>query len=232
MNYDYLRNIDFFRILEPLQIEKLMEKAVLENYNKGQVLFYQAKSREFVHIILSGWIKLIRQTLDGKEIILGLLKNDSIIWESNIEERIHSFEARTITNTKIIKFPYKIFCNIVKNNSLASFKLISSLNSNIRQLNIQLEHISTMKAQQRIACFLLRLINKPSIGNIEIILPYDKNIIACYLGMQRETFSRALNELKNHGLVIKGNKFIINNIQSLMDICCVSCSLTYDICRD
>ena len=35
-------------------------------------------------------------------------------------------------------------------------------------------------------------------------LPYDKKLIASRLGMKPETFSRALAQLRNHGVTIKG----------------------------
>jgi len=87
-----------------------------------------------------------------------------------------------------------------------------------------------MNAAQKIGCFILRLANVTH-TSFEVILPYDKSLIASYLGMKGETFSRALNELKPLGITIKGNVLSVDNIQELIKYSCISCSLVFDSCK-
>lgn len=108
---------------------------------------------------------------------------------------------------------------------------MKALNSCISLLELQLEHASTMNAPQRLGCFILRLTNNTK-TSFKITLPYDKNLIAAYLGMKGETFSRALSELKPLGVSVKGKTLLINDIHKLINFSCISCSLIFDSCKN
>jgi CRP-like cAMP-binding protein len=50
-------------------------------------------------------------------------------------------------------------------------------------------------------------------------LPYLKFLIAPYLGITPETFSRSLAKLKNSGIKIEGNELVLESEYSLCDFC-------------
>ena len=127
--------------------------------------------------------------------------------------------------------PSSILKECIEHNAMLGLKIIKSLKSNISLLELQLEHNFTMNAAQRVGCFILRLARSQQTEK-KITLPYEKNLIACYLGIKRETFSRALNDLRLIGINVQGNILSIANIQDLINFTCVSCSLTYDSCVD
>jgi CRP-like cAMP-binding protein len=88
-------------------------------------------------------------------------------------------------------------------------------------------------APQRIGCFLLRLANQTALDNtITIHLPYDKTLVASRLGMQPETFSRALAKLKEKtGIRIKGATIEMESLNQLSDFSCAACSSSFP-CKD
>lgn len=85
---------------------------------------------------------------------------------------------------------------------------------------------------QRVGCFILKLCDSKNHNNVELALPYDKMLIASYLGMKRETFSRTLNDLKLIGVTVNGNILSIKDLTRLVNFSCVSCSLMYDTCKE
>ncbi|MFO1242058.1 MAG: helix-turn-helix domain-containing protein [Rickettsiales bacterium] len=50
-------------------------------------------------------------------------------------------------------------------------------------------------------------------------LPYDKSLIAGYLGMKPETFSRTLQSLKEQGIDIDKNQVSLPDVFALCDYC-------------
>lgn len=101
-----------------------------------------------------------------------------------------------------------------------------------RQQDRELEHRTIQNAPQRIGCFLLRLTNQEEEGSVKIHLPYDKTLVASRLGMQPETFSRALNKLKDKtGIRVKGATVELDNLEQLTSYSCSACSSEFP-CKD
>lgn len=230
MYFEQLSSFPFFQDIDIDTISKLTEHAHLKHYDKGQLIFLHGDKVKYFYIVLSGWCQLFRDTSDGQEALIGLATNNDLIGEVSFDKEVHIFSSKTINETELLLLPYDIFKKNIEHDGKLALKLIKALNSTISLLELQLEHASTMNAAQKVACFILRLTNNKQ-TQIRITLPYDKTIIASYLGMKRETFSRALNELRLVGVKVEGHILFINNIQELINFCCVSCSLMYDSCK-
>ena len=101
-----------------------------------------------------------------------------------------------------------------------------------RQQDRELEHRTIQNAPQRIGCFLLRLADQSKTGPVTIHLPYDKTLVASRLGMQPETFSRALSKLKSQtGITIKGATIEMDSLNQLVEFSCAACSSEFP-CKD
>ncbi len=232
MNNEQIEHIPIFQNLDHSVLTKLAENSSFKHYKKYHSFFIHGDSVEYFYIILSDWVKLFRNTSDGQEALLGLARNGDIIGEINFEKEKHLFSAQTINESDLLIIPYNILKDIVKNNARLAFKIITALNSTINHLELQFEHINTMNAAQRVGCFILKLCDSKNHNNVELILPYDKMLVASYLGMKRETFSRALSDLKSIGVTVNGNVLSIEDLNKLINFSCVSCSLMYDTCKE
>lgn len=230
MQTSKLKYLPFFIDMDVDSLTKLAEDSQLKYFSKKESLFVHGDKIKYFYVICSGWTKLFRNTLDGQEAILGLTKSGDLIGETNLDNDTHSFSATTISNSQLLLIPQETLKKSVELYPHLSIRIIKSLTYNLSLLELQLEHASTMNATQRVCCFILRLsdLDQPS---FKVALPYDKNIIAAYLGMKSETFSRALNELKSLGVTIKNNTLYVRDIQKLIKFCCISCSLVFDYCK-
>ena len=80
-----------------------------------------------------------------------------------------------------------------------------------------IEKTAELKARtgaQRVAEFLLTLGDCDESGACEVRMPYDKVLIAGRLGMKPESLSRAFAKLKGHGVTIKQNRALIDDLES------------------
>jgi CRP-like cAMP-binding protein len=215
-----------------IDTNNLIEHSYTRNYDKDTMLFTHGEEVKFVYIVIFGWIKLFRETFDGQEAILGLATAGDIIGESNFDRKNHLFSAKTINESRLLKISNSKLKEIVESDGAFALKVVSALNISINRLELQVEHASTMNAAQRIGCFLIRICSKYNEGKGEVKLPFDKMLIASFLGMKRETFSRGLNELKSLGVKVNGNLVVVPEIRKLTELSCVSCSLSNYYCRD
>lgn len=213
--------------------EKLTSDSHIQTLEKGKILFVHEDKAERFYIILNGWIKLFRETLDGTQAVVDILTKDHLFGETSIfQNDKHPYSAEATEPTTVISLPLSLLKKEIENNQKLALTMLSSMARYRRQQDQELEHRTIQNAPQRIGCFLLRLTNQQQEGKTVIHLPYDKLLVASRLGMQPETFSRALKKLKNEtGIKINGASIEVDNLEQLSNYSCAACSSDYP-CKD
>jgi len=228
-----LSKLAFFEGSSEGFLKALDENAHMKKCKKGKVLFLHGDPAEYFYIVKSGWVKLFRETLDGAQSISDILPAGSIFGETALfENDTHPYSAEIIEPSEIMSVPIKFLKDELESNNAFTLKMLSYMARHRRRQDIEIEHRAIQNASQRIGCFLLRLVKKDHEGTIIIHLPYDKTLIASRLGMQPETFSRALSKLKEKtGIRIKGATIEFDTLEQLTSYCCSCCSSEYP-CKD
>jgi hypothetical protein len=85
-------------------------------------------------------------------------------------------------------------------------------------MNCKLEQFIHCSAPQRIGCFLLGLFPvTDQKDGLELMIPYDKQVIASTLSIKGTTFSRALNMLRDEtGIQIHRNNVKRDSMKRLL----------------
>ncbi len=197
-----------------------------KSYDRDEILVRHGDAAHSLWLVHDGWIKLSRQTPDGKETIIGLCTHGDIFGEAALfPNASYPYEAEIIGTTADISIiPALSIQAINKNDATFSGTLMTLLNERISQTQLRLEHASTMSTTQRLGCFLLRLCRPNANGTATLQIPIEKHILAGYLGMKPETLSRSQQQLKSIGVNIIGPKVTVENTPRLKDFVCGSCS--------
>lgn len=207
-------------------LEKLKAQSSVHNFPKGHVVFMQDDLSEWFYYVHSGWVKLFRQTLDGDEVIIDILPAGTIFGETDLfDNRSYSFSAEVVQEARISAFPISVLRAEIASKQDFAVKMLQHVLAGQREKNKEIEHRTVMNAPQRLGCFLLRLINVKKEGPVVLHLPYDKTLIAARLGMQSETFSRALARLREDlGIRVRGSTIEIDSMDELVSYTCSACS--------
>lgn len=221
-----LDTVDFFTALAPDKLKKLHEEGRTTSYTKGQILFTQDDPAEWFYMIESGWVKLFRETLDGNEVILDVMPHGFLFGEiSMFEKGTHPYGAEIVENATLTSYPISLLKEYIEAQPELALALLQHISNKNNLKDREIEHRTIMKAPQRIGCFLLRLCKVKQPTPIILHLPYDKTLIASRLGMQPETFSRALSRLQEDtGIKVKGATVEITDLSSLITYTCTACS--------
>lgn len=228
-----VQNIPLFKGCEEGFLKNLTAGARINKHEKGKILFIHGEKAKRFYYIKNGWVKLFRETLDGAQAIIDILPHGHIFGETSIfEDDYYPYSAEIAEPAEIVSFPlHDLKTEIEKNNKLA-LGMLNSMARYRRQQDKELEHRTLQSAPQRIGCFLLRLANQNKTGPATIHLPYDKMLVSAGLGMQPETFSRALAKLRDQtGMRVKGATIEIDNIDRLVHYSCSACSCEFP-CKD
>lgn len=222
---DFLKKVPIFDGAAPVLIADIQPICHVRRVKKGETLFMHGDAAAQYYIVVSGWVKIFRETLDGKESIAGLLTRYDTFGEAAFfKGSNYPFGAEALEDTEVLCVDGAALREQIKKHGELAFSLLESVTQHRYALEMHLEHMALMSAPQRIGCFLLRLCGDATGDKATLTLPVDKALLAAYLGMKAETFSRALGQLKESGVESHGANVSINSLRKLMDLCCVSCS--------
>jgi CRP-like cAMP-binding protein len=230
---DNLGAIPFFQNFSSDAIKAIVMQSHQISASKGQVIIMNDQPADRFYIAQTGWIKLYRETIDGAQSMIDILTSHQVFGETAIfQNDIYPYTAEAAEDSKVISLPLSILKSEIETNSKLAMDMMASMARYRKQQDQEIENRTLKNAPQRIGCFLLRLIDQSKKGEITIQLPYDKTLVASRLGMQPETFSRALNKLKDEiDMDVKGRDIYIHDIQDLIDYACSACSSEFP-CHD
>lgn len=228
-----LQKSPIFENCDTASLAVFTSQALITSAEKGQVLFVHEEPAKRFFVIISGWVKLFRETLDGSQAIVDILPAGKLFGETSLfEDDLYPYSAEAIEPTKLISIPLSALKTEIEANPKLITSMLTDMAKTRRQQDRELEHMVIQNAPQRIGCFLLRLTNQNETGPVKIQLPYDKSLVAARLGMQPETFSRALMKLKEAtGMEINGATIFLSDIRKLIGYSCAACSSEFP-CKD
>ena len=228
-----LRAIPLFSSLKENVIAGLSEHAVRIHEKKGTILFLPDAPNDKFYVVRSGWVKIFRETIGGEEAIVDVLTTGHTFGEIGLSStETMPYGACVIEDAELIVLPRFLLAEEVMRNSLFGLSVLQNLTRQKLQRDMEIEHRTVQTAPQRIGCFLLKFCGDNKKTDIVLHLPYDKTAIASRLGMQPETFSRALSRLKEEtGIRVNGSRVEIDNLNRLVEYTCAACSSHFP-CQD
>lgn len=199
---------------------------------KGDILFNHGDNVTYVLLLLGGWVKLSRSTLDGAEAVLDVLTTGRLIGLQDLFGGLtHTSTATVAEDAEYLLITATRLTELLDRRPHLAMAFLRDMATTQTWLETELEGRTLQKAPQRLGCFLLRLIPhhlQASTGTVTLHLPFDKTLLAARLGMQPETFSRALAALKKDiGLDVRGASITIPSVASLTTHTCSACSGTF-----
>ncbi len=231
--FTILQRRPMFQVCAEAFIQNLTSQSRIQTAPKGKLLFLNHDPADQFFIILKGWVKLFRETLDGAQAVVDILPAGHMFGETSVfENDSYSCSAEAIEPLEYITLPLSLLKAEIETNPKFALQMLTSMAHYRKQQEQELEHRTLQNAPQRIGCFLLRLTDQNAEGPVTIHLPYDKTLVASRLGMQPETFSRALAKLRDAtGIKISGATVEVDNLEQLSGYSCAACSSEFP-CKD
>ena len=210
-----LGRVPLFMGLIPDDMRKLLATSSIRHYPEQTTLFVEGEPADRFFGIMDGWVKLYRLSEDGQEVVISVAYPGESFAEAAIfDSHVFPVSAAAITDTRLLVVSADAMVRELKDNMDFTFNILASMSRQMRK-NITLVHqLSAMSSTERLANFLLELCGNAE-GEAKITLPLDKSLIAARLGMQPETFSRALAKLKDSGVSNVGHDIMIKDTATL-----------------
>ena len=178
-------------------------KAVLKHYKKGEIVFYADENIDSICYVIEGNIELTKNDYDGNEILLTRIGKGETFAETFVCAGTKSIvQAKSIDDTKILFLNFNNILNICSQNCIFHKKLLENLISIIAQKNLILQDRLEMFSHKTLKERILYLLTKyKSADNSVFEIPYTREQMAKYLGVNRSALSRELSKLKSEKLL-------------------------------
>jgi CRP-like cAMP-binding protein len=210
-----LARLPLFAGLSEDAVAALLSGARIKAVPRNGTIFMQGDRAANFFVVFDGWVKLFRITEDGEESVIGVFARGESFAEAAIfDNQDYPVNAVAAVDSRLLTIPAESFLGELQSNPSYALNIMASMSRHLRQLVQQIEQLSVRSAAERLAGFLVRL-SSQSEGPAVVILPLEKSLIAGRLGMQPETFSRALAKLAKRGVRCSGNVVEIDDLVGL-----------------
>ena len=178
-------------------------------YKKNEDLSHMLMDKNSIGIIISGYIQIIKENLNGSKIIIDELYEDDILSIKTIYVQDSEYEVLIMEDTKIIFFDLDALSNYKGNEKGYYNQFIKNLflilNEKINEKNERIQILSKKTIRNRLLEYFS--IIKTKNGSNNTYLPFSFMALADYLGVDRSAMSRELGYLKEEGFIeIKGKR--------------------------
>jgi len=210
-----LGQVHLFSGLAPDDLRKLLATSSVRRYPDHTTLFMEGDPADRFFVVMEGWVKLFRLTENGHEVVISVGSPGETFAEAAIfDSNTFPVGASAITDVRLIVVRAESMLRQLREDTRLSFNMLAAMSRQMRRNVTKLHQMCSMSSTERLADFLLDLSNSHN-GTATITLPLDKSLIAARLGMQPETFSRALAKLKSVGVQSAGHDVVIKDLDAL-----------------
>ena len=215
--WDLINSAPLFDGVPDEAVRRLIGNRGAREYDKGVILFQQGTPADAFYFILDGWVKIYRISPRGSETIVGVFTRGQSFAEAAIFDGAeYPVFAEVIVPSRLLCIDAKNFRRLVHEEPDLALAMLASCSKHLKYLVEQLEQLKRLSAPRRIANFLVGLCQSSG-GKCIVTLPYEKSLIAKRLGMQPESFSRAMLKLRDLGVTMERERIAIDDIEALRD---------------
>lgn len=204
--------------------------AHVRELGRGEPVFFHADPATSFFVVARGAVRVHRQTPQGKEVTLCIAAAGDMLADQELFEGKSSYQANATAaeDCLVLEYSTRWVRDKMREQPKLALNMLASVSRKNTRTAIDKEHLFTLNASQRVGCFLMHSCNLHHLDPQHFILPYSKAAIASKLGMEPESFSRALARLKEIGVVVSGNEVAISDLARLDEYVCGSCSISED----
>lgn len=208
------KSILIFSSLDEQQLPKVLDLVVHREYKKGGTLVLEGEAMDSLFIINEGQVKAYTMTQDGHEQILHIFSEGDFFGEKNLlRHQTSNYSVEALEETHVCLINKRDFQTVVKEYPDIALKVMEKLSERLDRLENTVETMGMRTVEARVNSVILEFADKygkPHSKGIMIDLPLNREGIANYIGLTRETVSRKMNLLQEEGILeMIGNKKVL-----------------------
>lgn len=208
--FELLKTIPLFKEIAHDDLETILicVGAKIKEISKGEIVLNIGDKPQYIGILLEGQLHISRNDYDGKRSIISAVSAGGIFAEALCCGGIA--ESPVIVCAEIdcvvMQIAFNRILRICTNACSFHATFIKNMLEILARKNLQLQNRMEIISLKSVRARVLQYLS--SFGKTEIIIPFNREQMADYLGVERSALSHELMKMKVDGLIdYKKNKF-------------------------
>lgn len=216
-----LGQVPFFAGLPQTELEKINRLFREVGYGPSETICFAGDPAERLFVVADGRIKLMRHSLTGKNVLLDLLAPGEFFGSlSMLDDAVYPDTAEAHTQTCVLSISADDFRQILEQNPPVVLKVLDITAVRLRAAQEQVQQLSALPVEGRIANLLLVLgkkFDQPEAEGLLIQVPLAREDIAAMTGTTPETASRVMSQFQKDGLIRTGRQWVAISDQVVLE---------------
>jgi CRP-like cAMP-binding protein len=207
-----LERVPFFQGLSSADINWINTQFHEIDYQVNEVICFSGDPANRLFVVADGRVKLMRNTLTGKEILLDLLTPGEFFGSlSGLGNDVYPDTAQAQSPCCILVISKDSFQQILGRYPQVALKVIEIMATRLKTANERVHQLSALSIEGRIASVLLRLGEKfgePREIGLLLQVPLTREDLAGMTGTTTESASRIMSRFQRDGLIRSGRGWV------------------------
>lgn len=175
------------------------------NIQKGNPIFLEGDPAQFVGVVLSGTVQIIREDYYGNRSVMAILQSGELFAEafSCAGLKTMPVSVMALTDSEVLLLDCRRVFTSCSNACHFHSLLMKNLLQEMAQKNLALtqkiRYMSQKTTKEKLMAYLLDQAKQQE--STEFTIPYDRQSLADYLGVERSAMSAEISKLKKSGQI-------------------------------
>lgn len=215
-----LEKYPLFKDLDEESLQSLLSNSYINDFGTAQEIVQQGEPPEYLYYIITGGVKTLRYSQNGEETIIRMLSTGDTFMEAVIFMSGHSpVCAKTLVPSRLLMIPAEAVRRQALHDPQFACNLLRIVTRHYKSAMQQIDGILAKSPLERLGYYFLQQHLEQGCDSLDVSLPFQKSMIANYLGMKPETLSRALSQMKNLGVNVDHAKLTLKDAYTLCHFC-------------
>ncbi|OGV97022.1 MAG: hypothetical protein A2Z59_05940 [Nitrospinae bacterium RIFCSPLOWO2_02_39_17] len=212
----FLRRIQIFSELSDKELKKFLGILSEKTYKDGEVIFHKDDPGSSLFILKSGLVKISINDKKGNEYILKIMYPFDFFGEmALLDGQSRSATVTSLEKSAALIIKREHFISLIEKHPQIALSIMTVLSRRLRKTDEKIGNLRFADAYGKVAEIILDIADESGIRNksdIVVNLKLNRQGLADFAGVSRETVTRILNEFKKSGCIKmeKGKITILN----------------------
>ncbi len=215
---DLLKTVSLFANVDMSDIKLLLNclSAKTERFKENETIFLAGNKAEFVGIVLSGQVQVVKEDFYGNKNIVAFIEKGQLFGEAFAcaDLKILPVSVFSAEDSEIMLIDYRKIITTCSNTCSFHSKLIYNMLRIVANKNIilsqKIEFISKRTTKEKLLAYLSSEAKKA--GSNSFSIPFSRQELADFLSVDRSAMSAELCKLRDSGVIeFNKNKFVLKD---------------------